>query len=496
MTDAAPPAPDPRLTRLAKKLEDRYEFTAILGRGGAGTVYLVMNRRLKREEALKVLTETGDPDFARRFEQEARVAASLDHPRIVKIYDFGSHAGTFWTSMQLVDGPTMAHIMEGGIRMDPATMARLAVPLLDALNYSHKRGVIHRDLKPANILVNTEGRPFLTDFGIAKTDDAVQKTLTGHMMGTPAYVSPEQALGERVDARSDLYSLGITLYELLAGKLPFVADSALQTVVLRLNQPPVDITEHCHTLHPALAGWLMKALAKDREERWESAAAMKEGLIQACEAAEVAWNQPMGETSRLKQLLPAKMRTRPLADLKPTMTLETPSLPEEPATRPWAWAGLGAVAVVVALLAWRPWARPDPAPAPAAPPRPAPAASPQSAAPVPAAKPAPAAPAGPAPAAGPAAGGPARRAVTAPVAEATPPPDVKTSPGCAGKSVALSVVVGEDGRVTTTRVLSAGSPDCAKAAQEAAARWRFKPALDAAGKPVTATVSIAVPFSE
>ncbi len=186
MNDAASAPPDPRLTRLAKSLEDRYEFNAILGRGGAGTVYLVRNKVLNREEALKVLTESSDPEFARRFVKEAKVAASLDHPRIVKIYDFGGFEDILWCSMQLVDGPTLAHIMEGGIRMDQTSMARLAVPLLDALDYSHRRGIVHRDIKPANILVNVDGRPFISDFGIAKTDDAMQKTLTGQLMGTPA----------------------------------------------------------------------------------------------------------------------------------------------------------------------------------------------------------------------------------------------------------------------------------------------------------------------
>lgn len=490
MNEAAAAPPDPRLTRLAKSLEDRYEFTAILGRGGAGTVYLVRNKTLGREEALKVLTESSDPEFTRRFSKEAKVAASLDHPRIVKIYDFGSFEDILWCSMQLVDGPTLAHIMEGGIRMDQASMARIAVPLLDALEYSHKRGIIHRDIKPANILVNVDGRPFISDFGIAKTDDTMQKTLTGQIMGTPAYVSPEQALGEAVDARTDLYSLGVTLYELLAGARPFIAESTLQTVVMRLNQPPDPILERCPSLNPALAEWLMKALARERDARWESASAMKEALVQTCEAAGLAWSQPLAEKSVLRQLLPAKMRTRPLADLKPTTPL--PHGPKQRRRRRAEILALGALGIV-ALGAAALWRRSGevPAPAPAAPavqPPPVQAAPSQ-------ARPAEPPPSRPDPA--PAASQPAPgRPVVMPVAEDTPPAGLAGSPGCAGQSVALSLVVDAQGRVVRSRVLASPGPDCAKAAQEAAARWRFKPAVDAAGKPVEATVSVAVPFSE
>jgi serine/threonine-protein kinase len=494
MNDTAAAPPDPRLTRLAKSLEGRYEFDAILGRGGAGTVYLVRNRTLNREEALKVLTESSDPEYARRFVKEAKVAASLDHPRIVKIYDFGSFEDILWCSMQLVDGPTLAHILEGGIRMDQVSMARLAVPLLDALEYSHKRGIVHRDIKPANILVNVEGRPFISDFGIAKTDDTMQRTLTGQLMGTPAYVSPEQALGEPVDARTDLYSLGVTLYELLAGARPFIAESTLQTVVMRLNQPPDPILERCPALNPGIAEWLMKALARDRGERWESAAAMKEALVQVCESAGIAWGQPLAEKSVLRQLLPAKMRTRPLADLKPTTPLARHASGLRRRMPLLAAAGL-LVALVAgsAVLRRRAAAEAPGAPATAGAPAaasPGPqetkaAAGPAPARPVPVA-PAPAKPREPEP----------RRPLSMPVAEETPPPDLKATPECAGQTVALSLVVDATGRVKASRVLAACPPECARAAQEAAARWRFQPARDHEGNPVEATISVAVPFSE
>ncbi len=301
-------------------------------------------------------------------------------------------------------------------------------------------------------------------------------------------MSPEQALGEPVDARTDIYSLGVSLYELLAGARPFIAESTLQTVVMRLNQPPDPILERCPAMNPALAEWLMKALARDKEARWESAAAMKDALVEACEAAGIAWSQPLAEKSVLRQLLPAKMRTRPLADLKPTTPLEHR---RPPAPRlPLLAAGIALLAVLGLGTAF--WPRTTaPAASPASAPTPAPA---PNTAPAPAAQ----APATPAPAPVKSAPPPAppRRAVVMPVPEDTPPAGLAGSPACAGQSVALSVVVGEDGRVKRSRVLSSASPECARAAQEAAARWRFKPAADAEGHPVEATISIAVPFSE
>lgn len=461
---------------MAKRLAKRYEFLSILGRGGAGTVYEVMNLALKRKEAFKVLAESQEEDFSRRFAQEAKVAASLDHPRIVKIYDFGRSEGAVWYSMQLVDGPTLANIIEGSIRMDQVSMVRLAVPLLDALDYSHSRGVVHRDIKPANILINTDGRPYLTDFGIAKTDDSVLKTLTGHMMGTPAYVSPEQALGKPVDARTDLYSLAVTLYQLLAGRLPFSAESTLQTVVMRLNEPPEPILDHCPALDPGLAACIMKALLLDREERWASATEMRSAIQNASGACGIAWDKPLADVSVLRQLLPAKMRTKPLSDLSPTLPVESSG--EEPTGRKkiaWMtvaalipiaiaglWLGLRKAPGSAGIKAAQGEALAEPAPTNSSvrippvkiEPRMDHSTQPPSASP-------PAHPTGPG---HPDANGNAMaakdaqpgRPVTAPQPDSTPPPGLKAAPGCAGQSIALSVVVSAEGRVKSSRVLSQG----------------------------------------
>ena len=230
---------------LKELLADRYRIDRELGRGGFATVYQVWNPRLERSEALKVLApgHQVDEDFSRRFTQEVRLAAALEHPSIVKVYDFGETGGIYWYSMQLVEGRTLSgEVRERGPLRERET-ARIAIPLLEALEYSHARGIVHRDIKPENIILDREGRPFLMDFGIAKSAGSLVKTQTGFLLGTPAYVAPEQAQGKKLDGRADLYALGVTLYKTVSGAYPFEASDPLQAVILRLTQPPRPLAE-------------------------------------------------------------------------------------------------------------------------------------------------------------------------------------------------------------------------------------------------------------
>jgi len=387
-------ASDRRLARLANLLADRYQFLAILGQGGAGTVYAVKNRYLERTEALKVLAEDfQEGDGSARFVQEAQVAAALSHPNIVKVHAFGQEEGIHWYSMEMIDGPALADLVETGVRFDETRFLRLALPILGALAFSHERGVIHRDIKPANILFNLAGRPFLADFGVAKTAENVLRTRTGHLLGTPAYVAPEQAMGEAVDARADQYSLGITFYKTLTGSLPFTADNLLQTLVQRLKEDPEPIAGRRGDLDPRLGAILMRALERDRASRWATVEAMRQALLGYCDQAGIAWDQPVD----LVQGHPAP--SRPLPDLAlaspagsgpgPGSFEPTADLPLPPALRRrgrwpgrigvllaaagawWAWVGPARTGAPAPAPARRPPRRP-PSPAPFPPPAPAP----------------------------------------------------------------------------------------------------------------------------
>lgn len=270
---------DYRLAHLTKVLGERYAFEKLIGRGGFATVYRVRNLRLDRVEALKVLNENhgGEKEFSQRFLQEAKVAAALDHPSIIKIFDFGEFNGIFWYSMQLIEGITLASRLDLTGPLDEAAAARVALPVLDALDYSHRKGVIHRDIKPDNIILDERNRPYLMDFGIAKSTGSALKTQTGFVLGTPAYVAPEQATGTELDGRADIYSFGITLYEALTGKLPFEAKDGLQAVLKRLtDDPPLPSTKR--PVAPEMESIVMKALARQREGRFSSASEMRQSL--------------------------------------------------------------------------------------------------------------------------------------------------------------------------------------------------------------------------
>jgi serine/threonine protein kinase len=498
MAGVAAPIRERQRARLEKRLGKRFAFISILGQGAAGTVYEVMNLHLNRKEALKVLSDTQPEDFSDRFSHEAKVSAAMDHPNIVKIYEFEQVKGSFWYSMQFIDGPSLAQIMTAGKDLDDSAMACLAIPLLDALHYSHVRGVIHRDIKPGNILINEWGKPFLTDFGIAKTTDNLIKTRTGTMLGTPAYVAPEQAMGRSVDLRADLYSLGVTLYELLAKRLPFTAENSLQTVVMRLQEDPEPLLDHCPEVRPALAEIIMRALVREREGRWESAAQMKDAFVQACQTLGIAWDRPLiapEEVVSLSRSLSTDEST--IVDLGgegPWRMVYEPSNFMRHWRRIPSWAAISAAVLLLSISGFLLGTRKPPlVPLPV---RHDPIATPPVLPVVPAIPVAPVAPprALPPPRQSPE---PApRRAISPPMLEETFPPELKDAATCAGLTVNVSLRVGEDGRVIASRVLSRVLPECAKAAQEAGMRYRFKPALDAQGQPVEGVVAIAIIIAE
>lgn len=251
----------------------RYEIREMLGRGGMATVYLATDTRLDRQVALKLMDQqlTDDPSFAARFEREAKTVASLDHGSIVALYDYGEADGWLYLVMRYMKGGSLKEQIARG----PLTMRQAydVVRLIgSALDKAHSVGIIHRDLKPANILLDGDHKPYLSDFGIVKVakGDTEFLTQTGQTLGTFAYMSPEQVMAEELDGRSDIYALGITLYEMLAGNHPFAnsagSDSAM--AVAHAKGPIPDITRDNPNLPAEFAGILHKALAKNRSDRY------------------------------------------------------------------------------------------------------------------------------------------------------------------------------------------------------------------------------------
>src|SRR5919202_2439117 len=211
-------------------LDNRYDVGRPLGSGGMGEVFLARDRVLGRDVALKVLRRqyAGDSEFAERFLREARSAASLSHPNIVQVYDRGETGdGTSYIAMEYVSGGTLNEQIEEWGPFDARKAAAVAARIADVLGAAHERGVIHRDIKPQNVLVTAWGDLKVTDFGIARAASAVTSSASSAIFGTAGYISPEQALGDPVGPASDLYSLGVVLYEMLTGELPFTADNSI-----------------------------------------------------------------------------------------------------------------------------------------------------------------------------------------------------------------------------------------------------------------------------
>lgn len=259
----------------------RYEIRAELGRGGMARVYRAVDTQLQRAVALKVLAAqlSLDPEFVRRFEREAQTAAGLRHPAIVTIYDVGEQDGLYFIAMEFINGRSLHHILEDHAALGLGYAVSILDPVARALDYAHSRGAVHRDVKPHNIMIDVEGRVLLTDFGIAQTPDADTERLTrtGVFMGTPEYISPEQAEARRVDGRSDLYSLGVVAYEIITGRVPF-SGATPQLIVAHAQLPPPAPTSVLAYLPSEIDAVLVQALAKRPEQRFKSGAEMVEAL--------------------------------------------------------------------------------------------------------------------------------------------------------------------------------------------------------------------------
>ncbi|MDR3079438.1 MAG: Stk1 family PASTA domain-containing Ser/Thr kinase [Streptomyces sp.] len=285
-----------------RRLGGRYELGSVLGRGGMAEVYLAHDTRLGRTVAVKTLRAdmARDPSFQARFRREAQSAASLNHPAIVAVYDTGEdyidNVSIPYIVMEYVDGSTLRELLHSGRKLLPERAAEMCTGILQALEYSHRSGIVHRDIKPANVMLTRTGQVKVMDFGIARAmgDSGMTMTQTAAVIGTAQYLSPEQAKGEQVDARSDLYSTGCLLYELLTNRPPFVGDSPVAVAYQHVREEPQAPSVFDPEISPELDAIVMKALVKDPDYRYQSADEMRADIEAALEGQPVAATAAMG----------------------------------------------------------------------------------------------------------------------------------------------------------------------------------------------------------
>ncbi|WP_432542561.1 Stk1 family PASTA domain-containing Ser/Thr kinase [Kineococcus sp. SYSU DK002] len=348
-------------------LGGRYEVGSLLGRGGMAEVHVARDTRLGRTVAVKLLRSdlARDPSFQARFRREAQAAAGLNHPSIVAVYDTGAeqlteHGGGRvelpWIVMEYVEGRTLRDMLRTDHPLAITDALAYTEGVLGALEYSHRMGIVHRDIKPANVMITPAGEVKVMDFGIARavSDSSATLTQTSAVMGTAQYLSPEQARGEQVDSRSDLYSTGCLLYEILTGRPPFTGDAPVAVAYQHVSEQPRPPSALAPQIPPAVDRVVLMALSKDRENRYQSAADFADDLRRAVEGRPLRGasfpNDPAAQqaTQRFAATAAATTVTPPVPASPPTGTLprvgDAPD-PEEERRRRWPWV------LLVVLLA-------------------------------------------------------------------------------------------------------------------------------------------------
>jgi serine/threonine-protein kinase len=330
------------LSEQARMLGGRYRMESLLGQGGMAQVYKGTDTVLGRPVAIKILAPqyAKDQSFVDRFRREAQSAARLNHPNVVGVYDTGSDDGTHYIVMEFVEGRTLADFLSSGGSLLPERAVELASSVCVALSEAHKAGIVHRDIKPGNIMVTRGGEVKVMDFGIARAATAETVTATATVLGTASYLSPEQAQGKPVDARSDIYSLGVVLYEMLVGRVPFGGDSAVAVAYKHVQEPPEPPSRINPDISPSLEAVVMRALAKNPDNRYQTAEEFCADLDRVRRGMPVAATPLLAETQAVGSPVTATRVQHPTGVLPP----------EEQRSR-WPWILIGVLVLLGVLIA-------------------------------------------------------------------------------------------------------------------------------------------------
>lgn len=316
-------------------IDGRYRIASRIGTGGMADVYCAHDEHLGRDVALKVLHRrfAQDKEFVERFRREASAAAGLQHPNVVSVYDRGQYDGTYYIAMELLRGRTLKDVIAQEAPLDQERAIDITIQILKAAGFGHRRGIIHRDFKPQNVILDDEDRAKVTDFGIARAG-ASEITETGSIMGTAQYLSPEQAQGTAAGDSSDLYSIGVMLYEMLTGALPFGGESAVAIALRHLTEPPPPMHPQRPDIHPGLEAVVMQALAKDPAHRFQDA----DSFIAALEHIRPELHQAYtGETTTAFAPVP----------FEETFIAPPPPPPVARERKRWPWVLLGVLLVAL-----------------------------------------------------------------------------------------------------------------------------------------------------